>query len=91
MHFGKQDLEGTHYSWTPDSKDLFTGPPSRRIFDRQNGNQVLFLINSYGLLLEEFTIQKGRNIEKKIQHDLPESAKSELSVFNWLRHILFSA
>ena len=89
MHFGRQDLENIHYSWKEDNKDLFTGPPSRRVFDRRNGNQVLFLINSYGSMLDEFTIQKGKSIEKKIQDDLPESVKSELSVFNWLRHTSF--
>ncbi len=86
MHFGRKDLESSHYSWTEENQDIFTGPPSRRIFDRQNGNQVLYLINSYGSLLEEFTVQKGKSIEKKIQDDLPESVRSELSVFNWLRY-----
>jgi len=91
MYFQRQDLEGTHYSWTEDKKDLFTGPPSRRVFDRGNGNQVLFVINSYGLLLDEFTVQQGKSIEKQIQDDLPESARSELSVFNWIRYTLFTA
>ena len=86
MHFERQDLENTSYSWTDNNKDLFTGPPSRRLFDRRNGNQVLFLINLYGLFLTEFTKQAGKSIEKKIQYDLPESVKSELSVFNWLRY-----
>ena len=89
MYFGRQDLEGTQYCWTEDAKDIFTGPPSRRVFDRRNGNQVLFLINLYGLLLDEFTILKGKSIEKKIQDDLPESVKSEVSVFNWLRYTSF--
>jgi len=89
MHFNRKDLESTHYSWSEDNKDLFTGSPSRRIFDRRNGNQVLFMINLFGLLLDEFTIQKGKSIEKKIRDDLPESIRSELSVFNWLRYISF--
>jgi hypothetical protein len=91
MFFQRQDLEGSFYSWIEDTKNLFTGVPSRRMFDRRNGNQVLFLINSYGSLLDGFTIQQGKTIEKRIQHDLPETAKSELSVFNWIRYALFPA
>lgn len=85
MNFQKQDLEGSLYSWTEDEKHLFTGQPSRRGFDRFNGNQVLFIINSYGSLSDGFTIQEGKSIERRIQYELPDEAKSEISVFNWIR------
>ncbi len=88
MHFQKQDLNGTEYYWTEDSATLFTGQPSRRSFDRRNGNQLLFLINFYGSLSGQFTLQEGQQIEQKIVHELPEDAKSELSVFNWIRQEL---
>jgi hypothetical protein len=84
MHFQKQDLEGTHYDWTGDKQHLFIGEPSRRSFDRFNGNQVLFLINIYGSLTDGFTLQDGKSIEKRIQYDLPDDAKSELSVLKCL-------
>ncbi|HEX7845979.1 MAG TPA: hypothetical protein VF476_09290 [Chitinophagaceae bacterium] len=85
MHFQKQDLEGTHYYWAEHTEQLLTGQPSRRSFDRCNGNQMLFLINFYGSLSERFTLLEGKKMEKKILDDLPPEAKSELSVFNWLR------
>jgi len=90
MHFRKEDMEGTRYNWVDEEKHLFTGQPSRRTFDRSNGNQVLFLINSYASLADRFTIGEGRTIEHKIQHDLPLEAKSEISVLNWLKDILIS-
>jgi len=91
MHFQKKDLEGTHYNWADPNKHLFTGEPSRRIFDRFNGYQVLFLINSYVSRLESLTPGEGKIIEHKIQHDLPQTPISEISVFNWMRNTLFAA
>jgi len=87
MHFQKQDMEGTHYTWMSEGvTNNFLGQPSRRAFDRYNGDQVLFLINFYGSLSEQFTIQEGKLIEQRILNELPLEAKSEISVFNWIRN-----
>lgn len=86
MHFQKQDLTGTHYSGQDDNKQLFNGQPSRRLFDRFNSSQVLFLINFYGSLSGRFTLAEGRTIEKQIANELPAGMKSEISVFNWIRN-----
>jgi len=85
MHFQKQDLEGTHYNWIDEGRNIFSGQPSRRTFDSSNGAQVLFMINFYGSLSERFTLSEGRQLEQKILNELPADAKSELSVFNWIR------
>ena len=90
MHFLKLDLEGTHYSWREDEKQFFTGQPSCRAFDKFNGNQVLVLINFYGALSERFTLAEGKYIEECIRRDLPVEGNSEISVFNWIRNIVFS-
>jgi hypothetical protein len=84
MHFQKQDLERTHYSW-PEEFKVYAGQPSRRSFDRFNGHQVLFLINFYGSQSDRFTVEEGKTIENMIQEELPIGIKSEISVFNWLR------
>jgi hypothetical protein len=89
MMLQKQDLEGTDYNWVEDEKHLFTGQPSRRSFDKLNGNQVLFLINFYGSLSGKFSIREGKDIEKRIQQDMPEDIKSEIAVFNWMRNMVF--
>ena len=89
MPFLKEDLAGQHYSWTnATDPSSFNGLPSRRLFDRYNGDQVLFIINSCGSLTEQFTAGEGRKIEELISSQLPMEAKSEISVFNWLKGTL---
>ncbi len=44
MFFNRQDMRGRHYKWDtaiPAKKPLFSGEPSRRFFDRFNGEQVI--------------------------------------------------
>ncbi|MCF3110878.1 hypothetical protein LL912_18985 [Niabella sp. CC-SYL272] len=90
MLFQKQDLVHTGYNWAK-GDHIFKGQPSRRAFDKNNGDQVLFLINFYASLTERFTLREGKIIEQKIHFNIPEEAKSELSVFNWLRwHVFIS-
>ena len=78
---------GTHYNWLSDEdKGILVGQPSRRPFDKFNGDQVLFVINFFGSLSERFTLQEGIKLERAISYYLPEHAKSEISVFNWIRN-----
>lgn len=78
----------SHYNW--DSKKviaMFTGQPSRRQFDRFNGDQVLFIINFYGSVSDKTSLKEGREMEEMIFSKLPLDARSEISVFNWLRNV----
>jgi hypothetical protein len=89
MNFSKDNLVNSHYTWpTENNKTVFSGTPSRRLFNRLNGEQVLFIINSYGELSDRFTVEDGRKIEEMIQNDLPSQTKSELSVLHWLKEVL---
>jgi hypothetical protein len=90
MPFIKEDLICTHYH-TDENEQSFTGQPSRRSFDRFNSSQVLFIINFYGSLSDRFTVEEGRAIEQQIATRLPLEAKSELSVFNWIRNSVVSS
>ena len=85
MLFQKQDLDGTHYAWNNQTGTKFLGQPSRRLFDRFDGDQVLFLINLYGSQTANFSIEDGKRIEHQIAHHLPLETKSEISVYNWIR------
>jgi len=85
MLFLKENLLYRHYTWLEEiNKDLYTGAPSRRRFNRFDGEQVLYIINLYGSMSDGFTVEEGRRIEDMIQKELPIEPKSELSVFNWL-------
>ena len=84
MLFSKEHLSG-HYDWTiKPANSLFAGSPSRRLFDRWNGAQVLFIINAFATLSGIFSIEEGRKVESLIANQLPLNTCSELSVFNWL-------
>lgn len=86
MPFSKEDLVAQHYHWSGTiNPSALTGQPSRRYFDRFNGNQVLFIINSYESVSEKFSLADARKMEELINYYLPDEAKSEMSVFNWLK------
>lgn len=88
MPFLKENLQNSHYNWSNANNSAFTGQPSRRLFDRDNGNQVLFIINSYGSLTDKFTTSDGHRIENLLVNELPLNAKSEISVFNWIKELM---
>lgn len=92
MTFQKHDMLETYYHWRDGAGTLpFEGNPTRRPFDRFNGDQVLFIINFYGSLQDGFGLAECRKLENAICHQLPLSVKSEISVFNWIRNIDLSA
>jgi hypothetical protein len=85
MLLSKENLSGK-YQWATGYKNtLFTGSPTRRLFDRWNGFQVLFIINCIAALSENFSIKEGMKIEDLIINGLPLTVQSELTVFSWLR------
>jgi len=84
MRFIKEHLSAeNNYNWTDEF--IFDGTPSRRLFDRQNGNQVLFIINLYALQNDKFSEDQVPRIEEMLVNKLPEEIKSEISVLNWLK------
>jgi hypothetical protein len=83
MPIAKEDLACDHYSWNNDSH--FEGAPSRRFFDRFNGYQVLFLLNTLHEESERFDLEECRRAEEQILDQMPTDIRSELSAYNWLR------
>lgn len=86
MHFLKEHLSANNYSWINEA--TFTGEASRRVFDRYNGNQLLFILNLYASLIEGFTINMGLKIEDRLMNQLPRDKKSNISVLHWLNQTL---
>lgn len=88
MIFLKEHLRKSHYEWTVGlNHSTQNNEPDRRIFDRFNGYQVLFIINCFGRSLGKLTFTDGLKIEELISTQLPLEIKSELSVYNWLRGV----
>jgi hypothetical protein len=86
MPFLKEDLIQNHYNWHVETtSSIFKGQPSRRLFDRFNGDQILFIINFYASVSDRISIKEGRKMEEMINDSLPKEYKSEIAVFNWLR------
>lgn len=85
MQFTKEHLLGK-YEWEKSyESSLFQGSPTRRLFDRWNGFQVLFIINCIADLSENFSINDAREVERLILEGLPLHVQSELTVFSWLQ------
>ena len=82
MLFLKEHLSPGKYEW--DSQLIFIGEPSRRLYNRHNGNQLLFIINHIAESKLTFDIAKGVLIQDLLYHELPVDAKSEISVIKWL-------
>jgi hypothetical protein len=87
MIFLKEHLTGKYLWHNEEDKSSFTGEASRRLFDRFNGDQVLFMINLFGSLQKTFTIEDGQKIEAYINNRLPLENQSELSVLDYLRKL----
>lgn len=75
------------YEWPVQLQVNYTGAPSRRLFDRDNGLQVLFIINCFYESLGLTAQHIGEKLEQLIYSQLPLEMKSELAVFNWLKGV----
>ena len=82
MKFLKEHLTGNDYFWKEDL--VYDGKPSRRLFDRSNGQQVLFIINGV-VEHSDNAIEEGKKIEQLLVNQLPFGALSEKSVGDWVR------
>lgn len=87
MIFLKEHLACTDYEWSLGEhihSDLGR-VPTRRRFDRFNGNSVLHMLNLFNALVETLSVRDGQQLEKLIAAELPLTEISEISVFNWLK------
>lgn len=82
MQFLKEHLNPGNYEW--DSQLIFNGGPSRRLYNRNNGNQLLFIINHFAESITTFNKEKGMLIQDMLANQLPVDAMSEMSVLKWL-------
>ncbi len=81
----KGDLNYT-YSWTVYGKDdpKVTGKPDSTLLNRNEGYEVLYLINSFAEKHEYKLKTTGLVIEKLIHDQLPSDIRSQEKVMKWL-------
>ena len=84
MFFIKEDLIGKTYKWTENKIVVIRTIPGKELFDRLNGEHLLYMINFFCTSVGSFSITDGQKVEKLITR-LPSEVKSEIAVFNWLR------
>ena len=84
MFFYKEHLIGKTYEWPEEKSTVAKTTPGMQLFDRFNGNHLLYMINFFCTSVGAFSINDGQKIEKFIK-TLPSEVKSEIDVFNWLR------
>lgn len=80
----KGDLQHD-YSWPSDNPGSNPKDADSNLFDRENGKEVLHIINEYAK--EENITDKKRalEIETKLHNNLSRDVSTQRDVFDWLR------
>jgi|SRR3982751_1386231 len=86
MTIAKEHLLASDYVWNSDNKNNhLSDGPTRKRFDRFNGDCMLHIINLYDCLIDKLNVKQAQRIECLIQRELPLEAKSEITVLQWLK------
>lgn len=75
-----------HYSWTtlPGDNPKITGEPDSNLFNRNEGYEVLYLINKFLVKHGLANIASGQKLERIIRSGLPGDIRSQNNVMTWL-------
>jgi hypothetical protein len=84
MFFLKEHLIGKTYEWPENKSAVVRSTPGMQLFDRLNGDHLLYMINFFCTSIGAFSISEGQKIENLISK-LPFEVDNEIGVFNWLR------
>ena len=86
MFLEKSNLKYKDYKWTAYSKEdpRITGKPKTTPFNKQEGNEVLSLINEFAFAFELSESKDTEKIEKMIHDNLPEDALTRKSALDWI-------
>ena len=85
--FNKEHLRRDDYEWDENTFTVLSHDPypTRRKFNRFNGDSVLHIINIFDRLVTGLSLTQAQNLELLIARELPLTLSSEVSVFNWLK------
>lgn len=85
MLFTKSDMKYT-YSWSVISGDnpKISGKPDSTLFNRNEGYEVLYLINKLAEIWEWKKKESCIKLEKMIKESLPSDVRSQENVRGWI-------
>ncbi|HEY0176850.1 MAG TPA: hypothetical protein VGC08_10755 [Pedobacter sp.] len=88
--FTKRNLYYHDYLWAEYLKDdsRISGKPDSTIFNRTEGNQVVYLINKLMILWSYRFSNTGNKMEKLIREKMPEEIQTQKEVQDWLQQNL---
>ena len=79
--FNKSDLI-LFYSWnTSASCKSLTGTPDKSLFNKTEGNELLYIVNFLPFVEDICDLERVENL---IRNYMPLNIKSQIDVFNWL-------
>lgn len=83
-NFTKTNLSLDHYTWDalPDDDPHVTGEPDSTLFNRQQGYEVLYMLNT--VLSASAPITALHEGEQLIRDELPSDTRKQLDVKKWL-------
>lgn len=86
MPYSKSDMVYHSYQWSayPANDPRLSGAPDETKFTRNEGYEVLYLINYLMQTLKSPTKTTGRKIEKFIKTDLPYNITTQKEVAIWI-------
>lgn len=86
MSFKKTNLQYNHYSWTalPGDNPKISGVPDSTLFNRNEGYEVLYLINKIMDSQSWVNVATGQKIEKMIRTGLPGDVRGQKNVVEWI-------
>lgn len=75
-----------HYSWTvlPGDNPKISGVPDSTLFNRNEGYEVLYLINRFMSDTNIKNVESGQKIERMIRTGLPSDVRGQKNVVEWL-------
>jgi len=86
MSFTKTNMLYNHYSWTalPGDNPKISGVPDSTLFNRNEGYEVLYLINKVMADNNLKNVESGQKIEKMIRTGLPGDVRGQKNVVEWI-------
>lgn len=85
--FNKSDMQYEDYQWTayPNDNPKVTGKPDSTRFNRHEGYEVLYLINTIVESWDFKQVKSCKQMEKMIREELPSNIIMQEDVKEWIR------